>query len=182
MTLCKVGITYRRRYRIAPARVRRGVIARLSLAGIALTVPATAAEAQLLQAMKALSEGGSWINLPVRNGKAALRGPLVPLAGLSVDVCLVVWRRHSGQWTVHLKEERSGQAIDTVALPGEPVRLAYKAGFTARFSVDVEWSEPRDTTLFVWVGASRARGRGGDDDPDDEEEDICTPRVGRSKS
>ena len=152
----------------------------VALAALACLAPTAGAEAQVLQAMKALSEGGSWINLPVRNGRAAIRGPVVPLAGLAVDVCLVVWRRHSGEWTVHAKDERGGQTIDTVALPGEPVRFAYKAGFTARFSVDVEWSEPRDTTLFVWVGASRARGR-GDDGPDDDE-DICTPRVKRSKS
>jgi len=184
MTLCKVGTTYWRGDRSAPARMRRGVIARLSLAltGFALTVPVTAAEAQLLETMKALSEGGSWLNLPVRSGKAALRGPLVPLGGLAINGCFVVWRRHSGEWTVHAKDERSGQAIDTVAIPGAPVRFAYKAGFTARFSVDVEWSEPRDTTLFIWVGASRARRGSSDDGAEGDGEDICTPRIQHSKS
>ena len=164
--------------------MRRGCIARLSLAltGFALTVPATAAEAQVLDAMKALSEGGSWLNLPVQDGKAALRGPLLPLAGLAIDGCFVVWRRHSGEWTVHARDERSGQAIDTVAMPGAPVRFAYKAGFTARFSVEVEWSEPRDTTLFLWVGASRVRDGGSDDGAEGEGEDICTPRSRRSQS
>ena len=164
--------------------MRRSVIARMSLAltGFALTVPATAAEAQLVEAMKALSEGGSWLNLPVRNGKAALRGPLVPLAGLAVDGCLVVWRRHSGEWTIHAKDERSGQAIDTVVIPGTPVRFAYKAGGTARFSVEIEWSEPRDTTLFVWLGASRVRRGSGDDGAEGNGEDICTPHSQHSES
>ena len=158
--------------------MRRGAIARLLLAltGFAITMPATAAEAQLLEAMKALSEGGRWLNLPVHDGKAEIRGPLVPLAGVAVDGCFVVWRHHSGEWTVHAKDERSGQAIDTVAIPGSPVRFAYKAGFTARFSVEVEWSEPRDTTLFVWVGVSRARRGSSDDGAEGDGEDICTPR------
>ena len=154
----------------------------LALACFALAVPATAAEAQLLEAMKALSEGGGWLSLPVRNGKAVLRGPRVPLAGLAINGCFVVSRRHSGEWTVHARDERSGQSIDTVAMPGAPVRFAYKAGFTARLSVDIEWSEPRDTTLWVWVGVSRARRGGGDDGAEGEDKEICTPRSRRSDS
>ena len=42
--------------------------------------------------------------------------------------------------------------LDITAVPGAPVKFDYKAGFQAQLDVNIEWSEPRDTTLFMWVG------------------------------
>ncbi len=141
-----------------------------------LLLPASPAEAQVLQLMRTIADGGSWINLPVRKGKASLSSPAIPLAGLALNGCLLVWRGHSGTWTVRARDTLGDKELDVVALPGQPVKFDYKAGFKAQLDLEVEWTEPRDTTLFMWVGLSPGRKKEEESDgknPDDR--DICRP-------
>ncbi|MDE2763527.1 MAG: hypothetical protein OXQ94_07430 [Gemmatimonadota bacterium] len=141
-----------------------------------LLLPASPAEAQVLQLMRTIADGGSWINLPVRKGKASLSSPAIPLAGLALNGCLLVWRGHSGKWTVRARDTLGDKELDVVALPGQPVKFDYKAGFKAQLDLEVEWTEPRDTTLFMWVGLSPGRKKeeeGDGKNPDDR--DICRP-------
>ena len=143
---------------------------------VASLFPAAPAEGQLIQLMKAVANGGSWINLPVEKGRASLLSPVVPLAGLSINGCLHVWSGHSGQWTVRAADTRGDKKLDFVAEPGKPVRFDYKAGLQAQLDLKIEWSEPRDTTLFLWIGL--ARGKKEDEKKEGEEEkgsDICRP-------
>ena len=128
------------------------------------------AEGQIVQLLKAVGNGGSWINLPVKEGRASLRSPVLPLAGLSVNGCLHVWERHSGSWTVRARDVIGGRELEARLEPGIPERFDYDAGFRAQLDLEVEWSEPRDTTLFMWVGIERAKKRKKDD-----ERDICQP-------
>ena len=136
----------------------------------ALAVP-TPADGQIAQVLKAVNSGGSWIQLPVEGGRASYRSPAFPLAGMAFDGCVKIWERHSGSWTISARDAMGNARLDVTTAPGEPVRFDYKAGFQAQLEVDVEWSEPRDTTLFVWVGVSTAMNP-------DTERDICQPPPG----
>ena len=145
---------------------------------LASLFPAAPAEGQLIQLMKAVANGGSWINLPVAKGRASLLSPVVPLAGLSINGCLHVWTGHSGKWTVRAKDTLGDKKLDFVAEPGKPVRFDYKAGLRAQLDLNIEWSEPRDTTLFLWIGLARGKIEDEKKDGGDEKEegrDICRP-------
>ncbi len=127
-----------------------------------------------MQLLKAIGDGGSWINLPVEKGRASLVSPVMPLAGLAVNGCLHVWTGHTGKWTVRAKDALGDQTLDVVAEPGKPVRFDYKAGLRAQLDLSIEWSEPRDTTLFMWVGLGPAKKEEGGEDKE-EGRDICRP-------
>ena len=51
---------------------------------------------------------------------------------------------------------------------GERVPFRYRTGRRAQLSVDVRWSEPRDTTLVVWVGLETPG----------QQRDVCDPIYG----
>ena len=145
---------------------------------VASLFPAAPAEGQLIQLLRAIGNGGSWINLPVEKGRASLSSPVVPLSGLTIDGCLHVWSGHTGKWTVRAKDTLGDKELDFVAEPGKPVRFDYEAGLRAQLDLTIEWSEPRDTTLFLWIGL--ARGQKEDERKDGEEKneegrDICRP-------
>lgn len=140
-----------------------------ALSGV-VAFPASA-EGQIAQVLKAVNSGGSWIQLPVEGGRASYRSPAFPLAGMAFDGCVKIWERHSGSWTISARDAMGDARLDVTAAPGEPVRFDYKAGFQAQLEVDIEWSEPRDTTLFVWVGVSTAINQETD-------RDICQPPPG----
>ncbi len=144
-------------------------VAVTALSGV-LALPAPA-EGQIAQVLEAVNSGGSWIRLPVEGGHASYRSPAFPLAGMAFDGCVKIWERHSGSWTISARDAMGDARLDVTAAPGEPVRFDYKAGFQAQLEVDVEWSEPRDTTLFVWVGVSTAMNQ-------DADRDICQPPPG----
>lgn len=152
------------------ARIRRAAIA-VSLAACpsftALATPSPA-DGQIFQLLQAVNNGGSWIRLPVEAGQATYRSPVFPLAGLAVDGCLKVWERHSGSWTIRAHDTMGDDRLDVTATPGEAVTFAYKAGIQAQLDVAIEWSEPADTTLFIWVGVAAAGNR-------DNGRDICQP-------
>ena len=150
------------------AATRRGWIH--GLLAVAVWFSPAPAQGQIVQLLKAVGNGGSWINLPVKEGRASVRSPVLPLAGLSINGCLHVWRRHSGSWTIRAEDSVGGQELEAKLVPGTPLKFDYKAGFQAQLNLEVEWSELRDTTLFMWVGIERAKKRKKDD-----ERDICQP-------
>jgi len=63
-----------------------------------------------------------------------------------------VWGGHSGSWDIRAQDVMGPGKFDVSILPGEPTPFAYQAGPQSRLQVDVRWSEPRDTTLLLWVG------------------------------
>lgn len=137
----------------------------------ALAVFPQSAQGQIFELMRIVSEGGSWLGLTVTEGRASLAGPVVPVAGLSLDGCLQVWDGHSGEWTIRAEDKLGASRLDVTVTPGEPVRFEFRGGIQAQVEASVEWSEARDTTLHVWVGVGPPSARGG-------ERDICQPPPG----
>ena len=151
------------------AAARPGLVAALVAAAIAAsTLPA---QGQIFELMRIVSEGGSWLGLPVTEGRASFESPAVPIAGLALDGCMRVWDGHSGEWTIRAEDRLGGSRLDVTANPGQPVRFEFRGGVQAQLNVAVQWSEPRDTTLHVWVGVAPPSGQGG-------ERDICQPPPG----
>ncbi len=107
--------------------------------------------------MEVLRQGGGWIELPVKRGRANLVTARVPTAGLKVAGCLEIWPGHSGSWTMRIRDTYGNGRLDAEALPAQDVPFKYDTGLWAQLDIDVRWSEPRDTTLMVWVGLESAR-------------------------
>ena len=141
------------------------------LVAVAFLAPTVPAQGQILELMRIVGDGGSWLGLPVTAGRASLEGPVVPVAGLSLDGCLQVWDGHSGEWTIRAEDKLGGSSLDVTASPGQPVRFEFRGGIQAQLDVAVEWSEARDTTLHVWVGVALPSPQGGG-------RDICQPPPG----
>ncbi len=156
------GITPQWNHRLPSA----GRVAVLLLVAV-LSSPVSA-EGQISALLQAVGNGGSWIRLAVEDGRASYVSPVFPVAGLAVDGCVQVWMGHSGSWTLRAKDTMSGDEINFTTGPGEPARFEYQAGFQAQLDVSIEWSEPRDTTLYMWVGLSTPV-------TNDRERDICQP-------
>ncbi len=151
-----------------PGPAWRGFGPALLLSLLVLGAGADPARGQLAQLLRAVGDGGSWVNLTIEAGRGAYRSAVLPVAGLALDGCFQVWEGHSGSWTVRADDTQGDGKVDVTAPPGEAVEFRYKAGLQAQLDVTVEWSEPRDTTLFLWVGlAVLASGA--------EDRNICQP-------
>ena len=135
---------------------------------LSLLLSAGPAQGQIANLFRVVGDGGSWIKLEVEKGRMTRKTSVLPLAGMKVNGCFRIWDRHSGAWTVRAEDALGDAKLDVTAKPGEPVRFEYQAGLTARFDFEIEWSEPRDTTLFIWVGLAPANSK-------KKERDICQP-------
>ena len=137
----------------------------------ALAIPGPVlAQGDLLQSMR---QGGSWIEIPIEGGWGRLQTEIVPTFGLAVTGCFNVWWGHSGEWQVEVREPMNGGRLEAMAAPGEGVPFSYRTGPRSRLDVRVRWSEPRDTTLIVWVGFERVAST---------EMDSCTPVYGTGQA
>lgn len=136
---------------------------------IVLLCGAAPAEAQVLELLRAINNGGSWIKLEVEEGRAEYRSPLFPVAGMAVNGCVKIWDGNQGSWTLRAKDLLGDDELEVTTDSDKPVRFDYKGGLQAQLDLQVEWSEPGDTTLYLWIGVSFQ------DKQDDEERDICEP-------
>ena len=127
------------------------------------------AQAQIADLLQAVNEGGGWISLDVVDGYGSYKSGVLPVGGLRLDGCFQVWRGHTGTWTVRAEDTMGDGQLRVETQPGDAVEFDYRAGFQAQLDVRVEWSEPRDTTLYMWVGL-RAFSDG--------ERDVCQPPAG----
>lgn len=107
------------------------------------------APAELLRTVRA---GGSWVAIPVAGGRASLSSDTVPTLGLTLTGCFTVWEGHSGEWTFEARDGVNGARLDAVATPGKGVPFSVQTGMQSRLDLEIQWSEPRDTVLQVWVG------------------------------
>jgi hypothetical protein len=71
---------------------------------------------------------------------------------MSIAGCVNVWWGHSGTWEIRAHERVLGSNLRIDAVPGEGVPFEHDFGMTAQVEIEFEWSEPRDTTLMLWVG------------------------------
>lgn len=143
-----------------------GAAAALSLALLCGPAPA---EAQVLGLLRAINDGGSWINLEVKEGRADYRSPVFPVAGMAVKGCVKIWDGNPGSWTLRAKDLLGEAELEVTTDSAKPVRFDYKGGLQAQLDLEVEWSEPGGTTLYIWVGVSLK------EEQDEEERDICEP-------
>ena len=128
------------------------------IALIVLTVPApvlaqatgpTAGIGQLLTGMR---DGGGWVGIPIEGGRGVFSTTTLPTAALSVAGCVNVWWGHSGSWEILAHESVLGSNLRIQAEPGVGVPFEHDFGMTAQVDFEFHWSEPRDTTLMLWVG------------------------------
>ena len=130
----------------------------------------TSVEAQGLgQVMMGMRDGGGWVGIPIEGGKGTFSSMTIPTGAMSVAGCVNVWWGHSGTWEIRAHESVLGSNLRIEAEPGRGVTFQHDFGMTAQVDVEVAWSEPRDTTLMLWIGV----------DPTLEApEEVCEPYEG----
>jgi hypothetical protein len=139
----------------------------LTLGLLAAALPASARAQPLDDVMAAIRNGGGWVSIPIVAGSGSTRTLPLPTMGLRLTGCVRVWDGHSGRWEIRAREMVADTTLTVRSAPGEGVPFAYTFGLRSQLEVDFVWSEPRDTTLFLWVGL-----KGADDD-----RDACVPKA-----
>jgi hypothetical protein len=145
-----------------------------SLLAIALTLALAVAAPRPVQAqgaaglLRSIQQGGGWVAIPIEDGSGTLRTDTIPTLGLTLAGCVQVWPGHSGEWTIQARDPVNGGHLDATAEPGQGVPFSYRTGMRSLLDVNVRWSEPRDTTLLLWVGLDGVPGRS----------DACEPVYG----
>jgi len=136
----------------------------LSLLAAGLRAPV---EAQALDGvMAAIRNGGGWVSVPIQGGTGSASTVTLPTMGLTLTGCVRVWDGHSGRWEIRARDTIGEGALSVRSAPGEGVPFSHTFGLRSQLQVDFTWSEPRDTTLFLWVGLK------GTDDT----RDACVPK------
>ena len=119
---------------------------------LAASASVSAQSAGVGQIMMGLTAGGGWVGIPIEAGKGSFSTVTVPTAAVSVAGCVNVWWGHSGTWEIRAHESILGSNLRINAEPGVGVPFEHDFGMTAQVDIEFEWSEPRDTTLMLWVG------------------------------
>ncbi len=160
-----------------------GPILCLSALAAALTVPPQSASAQTLdQLFKVMQEGGTWLALDIVDGQGSYTGARVPTMGFRFEGWFQVADVNRGEWDIRVVD-LAGAGTPVVAVTtraGQQVPVSYDAGPTVQVQVDVTWSEPADTVLWVWVGLPDGGSPGGERDGSPEgmpSEDAGGPEV-----
>ncbi|MEX2473429.1 MAG: hypothetical protein WEA34_14665 [Gemmatimonadota bacterium] len=130
----------------------------------------TAASGQTVgDLLASVQNGGGWVSVPIQNGIGHVSTAAVPTMGVRLSGCVHVWGGHSGRWDIDANDALGTGRLTMSAGPGESVPFTYAAGMRSKLEIDFAWSEPRDTTLFLWVGLAR---------PNEAPEDTCEPDAG----
>lgn len=141
----------------APVACGRGPTLLLSALffGALLVFPGSLRAQTVADLFRAIQRGGGWVGIPVHEGRGSLDTGVVPTAGIALSGCARVWSGHSGSWEIRAEDLIAERVIEARLEPGESMRFRHGTGPGARLRVDVRWSEPRDTTLVLWVGLER---------------------------
>jgi len=102
-------------------------------------------------------------------GRGTLTSAPLPTAGLTLSGCMQVYAGMSGRWDLRAEDTLGEGRLEATVVGGEAVPFRYRTGPRAQIRVEARWSEPRDTTLLVWVGLESSKGGG---------RDPCTPVYG----
>lgn len=128
---------------------------------------ATPLQAQGLEAvMAAIRDGGGWVSVDIRGGRGTASTLPMPTMGMSLTGCVNVWEGNSGRWQIRARDTVAETTLETNSVPGQGVSFSHDFGLRTQLEVEFLWSEPRDTTLFLWVGLGDAES-----DPD-----VCIPK------
>ena len=137
---------------------RTRVMIRACVLALALlaALPLGARGQTILDVLEAIRIGGGWVRIPIEEGRGELTTLTVPSGGRTLDGCMEIWPGHSGTWRLRVSDAFGNGELEAEARPAQDIPFTYEPGPMARLAVDVEWSEPRDTTLLVWVGLAMA--------------------------
>lgn len=119
---------------------------------------AAATSAQTMEDLRAaLEQGGGWVPIEIRDGRGTVETRPLPTGGLLIRGYFQVWDENPGTWRITASDLASRTPgdqplLETEARAGERVTFSRRTGLVSRLKVDVRWSEPGDTTLWVWVG------------------------------
>ena len=102
-----------------------------------------------------VQRGGGWVSIPIEDGRGHLTTAAVPTGGLTLSGCVHVWPGHTGRFDIRAQDALGNGRFSMNAGAGESVPFSYTAGLRSQLEVDFAWSEPRDTTLYLWVGLAR---------------------------
>lgn len=139
----------------------------LVVAAITLAVPPGAHAQSVSSILSGMRDGGGWVGIPIEGGKGSYTTVRLPTARMTLDGCVNVWYGHSGKWTIEARDSITDSTLVIDAEPGIGVPFSHKFGMQAKIDFDFRWSEPRDTTLMLWVGVDMD-GEGG-------EPPVCNP-------
>jgi hypothetical protein len=139
----------------------------LATAAATAAVSGGAAAQGVPEILATIRDGGSWVSVPIEHGHGTVSSILLPTMGLKLSGCINVWEGHTGQWEIRARDTIAQDSLRMTSRPGQGVRFTHEFGLRSQIEFDFQWSEPRDTTLFLWVGVDRA-----DDGPDE----ACTPK------
>lgn len=141
----------------------------LLLFALLLALPGAAQAQGVVEIMSGIRNGGGWVGVPIVKGRGSFNTAKLPAAALSLAGCVNVWYGHSGTWDIEARESVLGSVVRLHAEPGIGVPFEHDFGMQAQVNIDFRWSEPRDTTLMLWVGLDLAR---------DGSVDPCEPDYG----
>lgn len=139
----------------------------LTLALLLLALPASARAQPLDNVMTAIRNGGGWVSIPIVQGVGTTSTVTLPTMGFTLTGCVRVWDGHSGRWEIRAHETVADTTLVARSEPGQGVPFSHTFGLRSQIDVDIRWSEPRDTTLFLWVGLKAQ----------DDERDACVPKA-----
>ncbi len=132
---------------------RASVLARAVLLLCALAMRAPALEGQsVLDLLQSIQQGGGWVTIPIRAGVGEVRTGALPSLGLSLAGCMRVWHGHSGRWLIEARDLLGDGRLSADVRADEPVPFSYAPAGRTQLEARFRWSEPRDTTLVLWVG------------------------------
>jgi len=136
-------------------------------AAIGVTAPSGARAQSVQEVLATIRNGGGWVTVPIEDGRGTASTVMLPTMGMTLSGCLNVWEGHSGDWRIRARDTIAEDSLSVRSTPGRGVHFAHEFGVRAKLEFEFEWSEPRDTTLYLWVGLDRE-----DDGPGE----SCTPK------
>lgn len=141
---------------------------------LALTVlvfaasPVAARGQSVLDLMQSIRNGGGWVYIDVVGGRGTWVSSPLPTLELTLTGCMQVYFGHSGRWDIRAQDTLGDGHLEASVAGGESVPFHYRTGSRAQLDVEARWSEPRDTTLVVWVGLETPG----------QQRDVCEPIYG----
>jgi hypothetical protein len=145
----------------------RLTVASLALFATLATSPVVVRAQGVQEVLATIRNGGGWVTVPIVAGHGTASTVILPTLGLNLAGCVNVWAGHTGEWQIRARDTIAEATLEVSSSPGQGVRFAHEFGMRSKLEFEFLWSEPRDTTLYLWVGLDRE---------EDGPEEACTPK------